>query len=268
MHANIVSEDNECSACSKYFQTIQGRNAHLSTAHHCKWWKKGKLSEFGLSTHDTEMLEIVDGVFGDLEDQEDLFYFIPDTDVQMGEPGPGPSSSRVSGSYRQPTSSCMLDDEDDERIEEVHPTAGKMFGEAEIGAGSGSDGSNTVMDDSSANPYYPFASELDWRIMWWVVKDGLGHNAFDRLLSIPGSFIFAFSINLEKLGLSFSNIHGLHQMVDAILDRAGTWRSRTLSFKDTPEDQFIVHYRDVVEAVWSLWVWGDSSFSKELVTAP
>ncbi|KAF8233806.1 hypothetical protein L208DRAFT_1265123, partial [Tricholoma matsutake] len=147
MHANIVSEDNECPACSKYFQTIQGRNAHLSTARHCKWWKKGKLSEFGLSTHDTEMLEIVDG----------------------------------------------------------HPTVGS--------------------DEAH------FQSQV-----------------------------------VEKLGLSFSNIRGLHQMVDAILDHAGTWRSRTLSFKDTPEDQFIVCYRDVVEAVWSLW--GDSSFSKELVTVP
>ncbi|KAF8222195.1 hypothetical protein L208DRAFT_1324030, partial [Tricholoma matsutake] len=206
------------------------------------------------------------------EDQEDLFYFIPDADVQMGEPGPGPSASRVSGSYCQTASLRMLDEEDDERIEEVHPTAGKciwmddrlhekwkrMFGEAEIGAGSGSDGSDTVIDDSSTNPYYPFASELDWRIAWWAVKDGPGHNAFDRLLSIPGV--------VEKLGLSFSNIHGLHQMVDAIPDHAGTWRSRTLSFKDTPEDQFIVHYRDVVEAVQSLW--GDLSFSKELVTAP
>ena len=40
--------------------------------------------------------------------------------------------------------------------------------------------------DQDSNPYMPFASELDWRIAQWAVKDGPGQNAFDRLLKIPG----------------------------------------------------------------------------------
>ena len=36
------------------------------------------------------------------------------------------------------------------------------------------------------NPYAPFASELDWRIARWAIKDNPGHKVFDRLLSIPG----------------------------------------------------------------------------------
>jgi hypothetical protein len=39
---------------------------------------------------------------------------------------------------------------------------------------------------SSNNSFYPFASELDWRIANWVIKDSPGNNAFDRLLAIPG----------------------------------------------------------------------------------
>ena len=34
--------------------------------------------------------------------------------------------------------------------------------------------------------FAPFASEMDWRIAEWVIKDGIGHNSFNRLVSIPG----------------------------------------------------------------------------------
>ncbi|KAE9393820.1 hypothetical protein BT96DRAFT_766582, partial [Gymnopus androsaceus JB14] len=34
--------------------------------------------------------------------------------------------------------------------------------------------------------YAPFASEMDWHIAEWVVKDNIRHNSFDRLLQIPG----------------------------------------------------------------------------------
>ena len=34
--------------------------------------------------------------------------------------------------------------------------------------------------------FYPFNSELDWKIAQWAIKDGPGKNAFDRLLKIPG----------------------------------------------------------------------------------
>ncbi|KAF8168381.1 hypothetical protein B0H34DRAFT_646341 [Crassisporium funariophilum] len=36
------------------------------------------------------------------------------------------------------------------------------------------------------NPFFPFLSELDWKVAQWAVKDGPGHSAFNRLLEIPG----------------------------------------------------------------------------------
>ncbi|KAG2039341.1 hypothetical protein BDR03DRAFT_860230, partial [Suillus americanus] len=33
---------------------------------------------------------------------------------------------------------------------------------------------------------YPFTSRLDWEVGCWVVQEGIGHKAFDRLLVISG----------------------------------------------------------------------------------
>ncbi|KIY60817.1 hypothetical protein CYLTODRAFT_320396, partial [Cylindrobasidium torrendii FP15055 ss-10] len=38
----------------------------------------------------------------------------------------------------------------------------------------------------NVNIYHPFASKLDWEIARWMVKDGIGHSSFNRLLSIEG----------------------------------------------------------------------------------
>lgn len=41
------------------------------------------------------------------------------------------------------------------------------------------DGDIVMGGRDAANSFPPFASELDWRIVQWVVKDGPGHKAFD-----------------------------------------------------------------------------------------
>ncbi|KAJ7743424.1 hypothetical protein B0H14DRAFT_2308748, partial [Mycena olivaceomarginata] len=81
--------------------------------------------------------------------------------------------------------------------------------------------------------FAPFASELDWMIAEWVIKDGPGHKAFDRLLDIPGV--------RQKLGLSYSNIRGLHKIIDQIPERA-VWTSKSLSFPDRPDEKYIVRW--------------------------
>ena len=42
------------------------------------------------------------------------------------------------------------------------------------------------MAEGDVGNFHPFSSELDWRVAQWVIKDGPGHSAFDRLLEIPG----------------------------------------------------------------------------------
>ncbi|KAF8868438.1 hypothetical protein CPB84DRAFT_1819214 [Gymnopilus junonius] len=114
------------------------------------------------------------------------------------------------------------------------------------------------MDDAGApNLFAPFASELDWRVAQWAVKDGPGHNAFNRLLEIPGV--------VENLGLSYHNIRGLHQKLDAMPEKAGEWKTQNIVFKDKPEQSFMLRYRDPLEAVKSLW--RDPQLSPEMVFA-
>lgn len=71
---------------------------------------------------------------------------------------------------------------------------------------------------------------------------------------------------VEKLGLSYRNIAGLHKNVDNLRARAGEWKVRCLRFKDKPEDEYIFRYRDVIEAIKSLW--GDPALASHLVYRP
>jgi hypothetical protein len=71
---------------------------------------------------------------------------------------------------------------------------------------------------------------------------------------------------VEKLGLSYENIAGLHKHVDSLSLKDGEWKVRQLRFKDRPEEEFVFHYRDILGAVKSLW--GDPALAKHLVYKP
>lgn len=49
-------------------------------------------------------------------------------------------------------------------------------------------------------------------------------------------------------------------------ERAGEWTTRTLSFKDRPEDTFTIRYRDPIEAIKSLWA--DPGLADDFTYAP
>jgi len=135
------------------------------------------------------------------------------------------------------------------------------------------DGDIAMGSESEPSPFAPFSSELDWRVAQWAVKDGPGHNAFDRLLKIPGVSKFCLCLKLfsniikvvEKLGLSYHNIRGLHQKLDEMPEKGGKWKTENLRFKDRPNELFTLRYRDPVEAIQSLWK--DSQLSPEMVFA-
>lgn len=215
-------EDNVCPVCSRTFKTSGGKRAHMSTAKNCAWYKFGKLADLqplrynasgeggaieiqaqdvggGNEASDMDPADVIE----DLEDEEeDLFHFVPQTflqpedmDVVMeeGEAGPGPST--MANRRSRANMLCTLDDDNDERVEEIHPTAGKVIRMDEslhrrwrklFGDFQAPDGDVEMAGDHGENSYSPFASELDWQIARWVVKDGPGQNSFDRLLKIPG----------------------------------------------------------------------------------
>ncbi|KAJ7334948.1 hypothetical protein DFH08DRAFT_916210 [Mycena albidolilacea] len=119
------------------------------------------------------------------------------------------------------------------------------------------DGDVDMSDPDKINGFAPFASELDWRIADWVVKEGPGHKAFNRLLDIPGV--------RKKLGLSYSNIRGLHQIIDQIPERA-VWATKTRSFPDCPDEKYTIRHRDPLEAIRSLL--GNPAHAKDIVYVP
>ena len=162
----------------------------------------------GLGREEDDDEDVADVLKDLIEQEEELFHFVPqssleqqsDTDVVMedGEGGPGPSTlANRRSRFNAPRT---LDDSDDDRVEEIHPTAGKVirmdeslhrrwkkvFGEFHSSPRDDGDGDIEMRGGQEDNPYSPFASELDWRIARWVIKDGPGQNAFDRLLKIPG----------------------------------------------------------------------------------
>ena len=58
----------------------------------------------------------------------------------------------------------------------------------------------------------------------------------------------------------------LHQKVDSLPERAGTWTEKTLFYPDHPDKTFIVRYRDPLEAVKTLL--GDPTYAKDIVYKP
>ena len=192
-----------CPACGRPFKTPAARNSHLAQSKHCSWYRKGKNREGRrrtMRTHSPDplpadedeipadpIIEIPpDQVMQEWED--DIFDFIP-ADLNV----PGPSSVRQRPIPVQPR---HLEDDDDSRIIESHPTAGRVIRmndnlhakwKRSFGlALPDPDGDIEMGVADPPNSFAPFASELDWRIAEWVIKDGPGHKAFDRLLNIPG----------------------------------------------------------------------------------
>ncbi|KIY67102.1 hypothetical protein CYLTODRAFT_454797 [Cylindrobasidium torrendii FP15055 ss-10] len=215
---------------------------------------------------------------------EELFDITDDT-AALGEAGPGPSTLRNRLSQRIGTRPRFLDDDDTDedsgQFIDEHPTAGRsirmntalhrqwfaLFGNPLPAADSAkadtpADSEDVPMSDGTGtrdeNLYRPFASKLDWEIAQWMVKDGIGHSSFNRLLNIEGV--------REKLGLTYDNTAGLHRQLENIPLRAGKWHVKHLTFPDRESEPFILRHRDILEAVKALW--GDPKFANRIVFKP
>ncbi|KAJ3727562.1 hypothetical protein C8R42DRAFT_638742 [Lentinula raphanica] len=187
----------------------------------------------------------------DIEEADDLFNFLlPEGDDEEAGSGVGSSSATSSAQPMQRT----LEEEDDKMTWQWHGTAGKVLRVDKdvhkqwLGLSSGK------KDDA----YSPFASQLEWEISHWAVKEKVSQSSFNRLLKIPQV--------KEKLGVSFDNARSMLNKVDQIPERGGSWFVKQLSFKDRPQEEFTVRYRDPVEAIKALW--GDPSLAKDLVYKP
>jgi hypothetical protein len=225
------SSDTTCPVCSKVFAFVKGLNSHLKTAQLCRSWGKGKKKEIAdniwedlsktapevtITTpqdfddedmrmdvdwdSDQEMNQDTLQDIMDIWDQEEghPYHFVEEeVDVDIGQAGPGPSTSR----RRQAAQGRILDEQGGEQNVEWSMGAGKVIRmddrlhqqwkklfhpQPQEKEDSMRPTPTTATSGSKINPYAPFASELDWRVARWVVKDKIGNKAFDRFLEIPG----------------------------------------------------------------------------------
>ncbi|KAH9929290.1 uncharacterized protein B0H18DRAFT_1117630 [Fomitopsis serialis] len=239
--------------------------AHLSTAKSCLWYRKGKNKDLWSNLPNVEEQMVEEQALSSAEDMEvdpqeniwdalenrDLFRFVlPDAGTQPATQDENQASSSTHPAVPpdpRVVQAPALDDDEDDRVEEEDSLAGKVIRMdativqtwkaffADDLEDDTSDADQMEVDSEDGRPrgrdrsevWKPFASELDWRVAMWVVREDVGQKSINRFLSIPGV--------VEKLGLTFKDVRELLLKVDDIPDRAA-WKTASLSFPDRPDE--------------------------------
>jgi hypothetical protein len=176
--------------CGRWFTSVGSMNSHLSKARSCAWYEKQNLRALGLDGDDDfhvpapspphEQLDIdwenddpqQDPEFGPYEDE---FHYLLTKEPEAGHQIENPKNP-------------ILEDDDDQRVVQIDEEAGRIYRHdpPPRPCQVDKDGDSSMDNNEEPNPFFPFASELDWRVAQWAVKDGPGQNAINRLLEIPG----------------------------------------------------------------------------------
>jgi hypothetical protein len=184
--------------CGRWFTSIGSMNSHLSKARSCAWYEKQNLRALGLDEDDDfpipapspphDQPEENDGDRENYDSEQDLefgpydeFHYLLTKELEA-EPG------KTAGNRIQNPKYPILEDDDDQRVVQIDEEAGRIYRHdpPPRPCQVDKDGDSLMDNNGEPNPFFPFASELDWRVAQWTVKDGPGHNALNRLLEIPG----------------------------------------------------------------------------------
>lgn len=184
--------------CGRWFTSIGSMNSHLSKARSCTWYEKQNLRALGLDEDDDfhipapspphDQPEENDSDWGNDSEQDlefgpydDEFHYLLTKELEA-EPG------QTAGNRIQNPKYPILEDDDDQRVVQIDEEAGRIYRHdpPPRPCQVDKDGDSLMDNNGEPNPFFPFASELDWRVAQWTVKDGPGHNALNRLLEIPG----------------------------------------------------------------------------------
>lgn len=207
------ADERTCPACDKQFRTGQGLMAHLASARSCKWYNKGKNVDYrGIQTEETSAGNVpasphpYEGEIGDFDDiMEDLDLFrlvLPESsEADLRDQA---SSSSVQEGQLPPgirRTALALDDDEDSRVQEEDPLHGRVIRMSETVMETWKtffsedlddqdlmnvDGEECNSDTDHPNRWKPFASELDWKVAMWAVREDVGQGSLNRLLAIPG----------------------------------------------------------------------------------
>ncbi|KAH9921595.1 uncharacterized protein B0H18DRAFT_880019 [Fomitopsis serialis] len=265
-------DGNICPACDKPFRTSQGVMAHLSTARSCKWFRKGKNAVPRVYDVPDVIESIADNDTGsgagpDAMDQdpEDFLDVLQHRELfRFDLPSSPAADSRFPGEGEASSSNTMAGRVI--RMEERIVDTWKAYFAEDPGEEAQGDDVPMEVDGEEGPPaacpdpnlkWRPFASELDWQVAMWVIREDVGQKSLNRFLSIPGV--------VEKLGLTFKDVRQLFMKVDTIPDRA-TWKTTSLTFPDRLDEVHLIRYRDILEAIKALL--GNPAHAKHIVYRP
>lgn len=143
------------------------------------------------------------GDFDDIMEDLDLFRLV------LPEPSGADRRDQASSSSVQEgqlppgirRTALALDDDEDSRVQEEDPLHGRVIRMSETVMETWKtffsedlddqdlmnvDGEDGNSDTDHPNRWKPFASELDWKVAMWAVREDVGQGSLNRLLAIPG----------------------------------------------------------------------------------
>ncbi|CDO76892.1 hypothetical protein BN946_scf184903.g13 [Trametes cinnabarina] len=112
-----------------------------------------------------------------------------------------------------------------------------------------------AMGTTNAGVYWPFASEMEWRIAHWAKTRGPGSTAFTDLLKINGV--------PEKLGLTYRTTQELNKLVNQLPSVQPRFVRQEIEIGGETFEMFL---RDILQCIRALF--GDPEFSGLLVFQP
>ncbi|KAI0764439.1 hypothetical protein BC629DRAFT_1583834 [Irpex lacteus] len=121
---------------------------------------------------------------------------------------------------------------------------------------AGSEGADIPDGLYQSNPYFPFVSEIDWKVTKWAKLRGQGSTAVSDLLGIPGL--------RNALELSYKDSRELNRIID---DQLPASRPRFQRAEiELSGEKFDVYYRDVIACIRALF--SEKAFAPYLLFAP
>ena len=190
IQSSSVLNPHICPTCGKHFSTESGANKHLSQSRKCAWYNKIKYQDLTVYPdtedygedlpHDDDITQppIFDDILPDAinQDNEDEIINVQNTNR---------SSTPQSSNY----TSLEDDSRTGELYYEDYPDAGKILGVQET---TQQQWNKTVSPIANTNIFYPFESELDWKMAEWLIDNGPSQSANNQLLKILQVSIILF----------------------------------------------------------------------------
>ena len=172
-----------CPACGVRFGSEAATNCHLSQSQKCAWYHKGKIPDL------TQYIDEEDYNEDLPNSDQDNSPPILDNHQDFEEPSDEELVSATILSSSQPPSPkrARIEAEDNPSepglAEDVYPSTGAVIGQEATIQQKWHEALRNP-DFSNTNIFNPFESEVDWRMVEWLINDGPSQSGNDRLLKI------------------------------------------------------------------------------------